>query len=139
MGGGTSRATDIARRPGDGITLQDRSVGEGGNVAKSEKERLAAEVQDRWEAFQDALSNKRKYPTEQFKVFWHAGKRYAEVTKEEALIHRNVVVAINGLCDFLSAERKRIPESVLWDAQRLECLLFSGYDPYFEGDKPPGL
>src|ERR1039458_9740532 len=25
------------------------------------------------------------------------------------------------------------------DAQRLECLLFSGYDPYFEGDEPPGL
>ena len=47
--------------------------------------------------------------------------------------------AVNGLVEFLSLERKRIPEEVLWEAERLECLLFSGYDPDFEGDEPPGL
>jgi hypothetical protein len=36
-------------------------------------------------------------------------------------------------------ERKRVPADVLRDAERLECLLFSGYDPYFEGYEPPGL
>jgi hypothetical protein len=25
------------------------------------------------------------------------------------------------------------------EASRLESLLFSGYDPHFEGDEPPGL
>ena len=108
-------------------------------MADSEKERLAAEVADRWVDFQHALSNKRRYPIEQFRAFWDAGKRYAELTRNDALIHRNVVVAINGLREFLSFERKRIPGTILPDADRLETLLFSGYDPYFEGDEPPGL
>ena len=34
---------------------------------------------------------------------------------------------------FLKVEHKRVPDHVLRDAERLECLLFSGYDPYFEG------
>jgi hypothetical protein len=41
--------------------------------------------------------------------------------------------------EFISAERKRIPGHVRRDAERLECLLFAGYDPYFEGEEPPGL
>jgi hypothetical protein len=36
-------------------------------------------------------------------------------------------------------ERKRVPESVLMDADRLQCTIFAGYDPYFEGDEPPGF
>ena len=105
----------------------------------SEKDRLAEEVRDRWVEFQDGLSNKRRYPVEQFRAFWDAGKRYAELTKKDPLIHRKVVVAINGLREFLSVERKRIPGTIIADADRLESLLFSGYDPYFEGDEPPGL
>ena len=41
--------------------------------------------------------------------------------------------------DIVGMGRKRIPDQVPWDAERLECLVFSGYDPYFEGDEPPGL
>ena len=108
-------------------------------MADSQKERLAAEVEERWLDFQEGLSDQRKYPVEQFRAFWDAGKRYAELTKNDPLIHRKVVVAINGLTEFLSVERKRIPGNILPDAERLECLLFSGYDPYFEGDEPPGL
>ncbi len=108
-------------------------------MANSEKGRLAAEVEERWLDFQDALSDKRRYPVEQFRAFWDAGKRYSELTKHDALIHRKVVVAINGLTDFLRVERKRIPAAILPDADRLETLLFAGYDPYFEGDEPPGL
>jgi hypothetical protein len=71
----------------------------------------------------------------------HSGRRkeYAELTKNDELIHHKVVVAINGLRDFLSVERKRIPATILYDVDRLESLLFSGYDPYFEGDEPSGL
>src|ERR1035437_3171491 len=103
------------------------------DVPISEKDRLAAEVEDRWVDFQDGLSNKRRYPVEQFRAFWEAGKRYAELTKNDPLIHREVVAAINGLREFLEVERKRIPGTIIADADRLESLLFSGYDPYFEG------
>jgi hypothetical protein len=105
----------------------------------AQKDCLAAEVQERWIEFQIALSDKRKYPLQQFLQFLEAGRRYAELTKRDALIHRTVVSAVNGLTEFLMAERKQVPEPVVQDAQRLESLVFSGYDPYFEGDEPPGL
>ena len=105
----------------------------------SQKDRLAAEVEDRWLDFQDGLSNKRRYPVEQFWAFWDAGRRYADLTKNDPLIHRKVVVAINGLREFLAVERKWVPGTIIADADRLESLLFSGYDSYFEGDEPPGL
>ena len=108
-------------------------------MATWEKDRLAAEVEERWLDFQNALSDKRRYPVAQFRAFWNAGKRYAELTKQDTLLHRKVVVAVNGLTDFLRVERKRIPAAILPDADRLETLLFAGYDPYFEGDEPPGL
>jgi hypothetical protein len=78
-------------------------------------------------------------PIQQFQAFWSATERYAEITKADALIHKSVAAAVNGLVDFLCAERKRVPNDVLRDAERLECILFSGYDPNFEGDEPPGL
>ena len=83
-------------------------------------------------------SVKRKYPV-QFQAFWLATKRYAESTKADALIHKSVAAAVHGLVDFLSAERKRVPADVLCEAERLECILFSGYERNFEGDEPPGL
>ncbi len=106
----------------------------------SEKDRLAAETRDRWDEFREGLSTeRRKYPLQQFQAFWLAAKHYAELTKLDSLIHKSVAAAVNGLVDYLSAECKRVPGHVLRDAERLECLLFSGYDPYFEGDEPPGL
>ena len=106
----------------------------------SQKDQLAAEAIDRWQDFQESLASvKRKYPIHQFQAYWSATRRYAELTKADALIHKSVATAVHGLVDFLSAERKRIPNDVLRDAERLECLLFSGYDPHFEGDEPPGL
>ena len=61
-----------------------------------------------WVDFQDGLtSDKRKYPIQQFKAFWAVTKRYAELTRSDALIHRSVAEAVNGLTDFLEVERKR--------------------------------
>jgi hypothetical protein len=105
----------------------------------SEKDRLAAQVESRWVDFQFALSDKRRYPLQTFEAFVEAARRYAALTKSDLLIHRKVVGAVNGLTDFLKMERKRVPGQVISDAERLECLLFSGYDPQFEGDEPPGL
>lgn len=106
----------------------------------TQKEQLAAEAIDRWEDFQESLASvKRKYPIHQFQSFWLATKRYAELSKGDALIHKRVVATIHGLVDSLSAERKRVPSNILRDAERLECLLFMEYDPCFEDDEPPGL
>jgi len=92
-------------------------------MPRSEKDRLAAEVQERWIDFNMALSDKRRYPIAEFKASWEAGKRYGEMTKRDALMHRVVVEAVNGLTDFLSVERKRVPEVVIRDAERLESRL----------------
>jgi hypothetical protein len=122
-----------------GILLCSTSALEESFMRASEKDRLAAEVGDRWVDFQMALSDKRKYPVQPFRQFWEVGRRYAELTKRDPLIHRSVVNAVNGLTDFVMAERKRVPEQVVRDAQRLESLVFDGCDSYFEGSEPPGL
>src|SRR5262249_58731557 len=106
---------------------------------KSAKERLAEEVIDRWITFQMALSNKRKYPAAEFTAFATSVRRYVEVIGRDPLIHREITKEINGLVDFLKVERRRVPDAVIYEASRLETLLFSGYDPHFEGDEPPGL
>jgi hypothetical protein len=46
---------------------------------------------------------------------------------------------VNGLREFLEVERKRIPGDILFEADRLECQLFDGYDPKFEDDEPADL
>jgi hypothetical protein len=55
------------------------------------------------------------------------------------MLHRGVVQAVNGLVEYWQSERKRVPDEILLEAERLGCLLFLGYDPHFEGDEPPGL
>lgn len=59
----------------------------------SEKDHLAAEVAERHVDFVRALSDKGKYPVREFRAFWEAGRRYAELTKRDPLIHRTVVCA----------------------------------------------
>jgi hypothetical protein len=106
---------------------------------KSEKDRLAEEVMDRWVTFQMALSNKRKYPAGEFTEFATSVRGYVRVVGRDPMIHREIANAINGLVDFLKVERRRVRAAVIYEASRLESLLFSGYDPHFEGDEPPGL
>jgi hypothetical protein len=50
-----------------------------------------------------------------------------------------LLTAINGLSEFFQEERKRVPGSILYEADRLECLFFLRYDPHFEGDEPLSL
>ena len=61
-----------------------------------------------------------------------------EATKNSPLVHRSVVGVLNGFTEVLKLE-SRIPGDVLFQADRLECIFFMGYDPYFEGDEPSGL
>jgi hypothetical protein len=108
-------------------------------MVDSKRDRLAKDVVELSISFKMALSNKRKYPMVEFKSFVAAAKRYIEALGKDPLIHREVVSAISGLREFLEIERKRVPGEVLYEADRLECLFFSGYDPHFEGDEPPSL
>jgi hypothetical protein len=55
------------------------------------------------------------------------------------MVHKSVAQSVNGLREFLEAERKGVPGDVLFEADRLECRFFEGHDPSFEGDEPPGL
>jgi hypothetical protein len=105
----------------------------------SEKDRLAIAVLDRWCSFQDALGVKRRYPLQDFLSFADAARRYVEATRHDQLVRKDVANAINGLTEYLRLERKRVPGRVLYEADRLECLFFGGFDPHFEGDEPPGL
>ena len=103
-----------------------------------EKDPLVAEVVQCWADFQHGLSSdRRKYPIRQFQAFCEVTKRYAELTKSDSLIHKSVAGKVNGLVDFLKAERKRIPGHVRRDAEGLECLLFGGHDRRFEGEQDP--
>jgi hypothetical protein len=47
------------------------------------------------------------------------------MTKNDAMIHRVVVSAVNGMTDYLTCERKRVPEEIVLKAQRMESLLFA--------------
>ena len=69
----------------------------------------------------------------EFKSFVVAANRYIEALGKDPLIHRDVVSTISGLREFLETERRRVPGEVLYEADRLECLFFAGYDPHFEG------
>jgi len=117
----------------------DQTKEEMNTERKPEKDRLAKEVIDLWVTFQMALSNKKKYPAAEFNAFAKRVRRYIDAIGRDPLIHRDVAQAINGLVDFLNVERRRVPDAVIYEASRLETLLFSGYDPHFEGDEPPGL
>jgi hypothetical protein len=105
----------------------------------SEKDRAAREVIEAKAAFEMALSNKRKYPVQEFGAFARATRRYIAMTAQDPLIHRSVASEISGLADYLRLERKRAPGDVLFESDRLQSMLLSGYDPCFEGDEPPGL
>ena len=78
-------------------------------MVDSKQDRLAKEVIELSISFKMALSNKRKYPMAEFKSFVAAAKRYVEALGKDALIHREVVSAINGLREFLETERKQVP------------------------------
>jgi hypothetical protein len=75
-----------------------------GSVA-SEKGRAAEEVLNAKARFGIALSNKRKYPLDESRLFARAARNYTGVTAGDALIHRKVVGEISGLADYLRLNR----------------------------------
>jgi len=109
-------------------------------MTPSEKDLMAEKVVNAWSAFENALSsNKRSYPKDKFYVLFRAFKEYVALVQDDTMIHKSVARAINGFREYLQMERKSVPGEILYDADRMECMLFSGYDPYFRGLEPPNL
>lgn len=97
------------------------------------------EVIDAWTLFQIALSRRGPYPMKELRMIFEAVQRYATAMENSLFIHKSVAGTFTGFGEFLELERKRVPGDALALADRIHCILFSGYDPYFEGDEPPGL
>ena len=66
-------------------------------MAKSEKDEAAKRVADLRATFDLALSDKRKYPMQEFRAFVQSVRRYIEVTANDPMIHKSVARAVNGL------------------------------------------
>jgi len=104
------------------------------------EERLASLLLRHYQEFDTALlDNKRRYPMAEFRAFAQTAHRYLNGIQGHSFVRMNIVRVFYHLTETLQSERKRIPGEVLWAAERLEGLLFAGYDPHFEGDEPPGL
>ena len=87
----------------------------------------------------DEALGKRRWPREHFQRFFASVVAYAHATAGDEMIHRDVVQCVNGFREYLAVQRKRLPEDALFEADRLETILFAGYDPVFYGDEPPDL
>jgi hypothetical protein len=59
---------------------------------------------------QEALSEKRKYPTSKFNAFAKSTRKYIRLGND-SLIHRDVANAINGLVVFMKVERRRVSDA----------------------------
>lgn len=101
------------------------------------KDRLALSVADRHAGFEAALAaNRRRYLVAEFRLFAEAVRSYAEKTRSDDMVHRAVFGAVNGLVGELTVERKRVPGEVLFEADRLECLVSSASIRICTGTNP---
>ncbi|MHB8883286.1 MAG: hypothetical protein ACYC69_17475 [Thermodesulfovibrionales bacterium] len=105
----------------------------------SEVDRLAEDVMNAYVEFESSFHGKGRFPNEHFKAFFDAVVRYVAATQDAKMIHRNVASIVSGLSAILPLRTSWVPGSAIADADRMECMLFNGYDPHFEGDEPPGL
>lgn len=108
-------------------------------MRNADSNKLAEDVVDAYAEFETHLCEKGSFPMFYFTAFFEAAAHYIESMKNSPMIHRNVANSINGLRDILELKSSRAPGQAISNADRLECMLFREYDPYFEGDEPPGL
>jgi hypothetical protein len=109
------------------------------SMPNTDSDKLAEDVINAYAEFDMHLHEKGPFPMFYFMAFFEAAFRYIESMKNSPMIHRNVASSINGLRDMLQLKSSRAPGKAIRDADRLECMLFSEYDPHFEGDEPLGL
>src|ERR1039457_712308 len=108
-------------------------------MSNADSDILAEEVKQAYVEFNMHLQEKGRFPINYFKTFFHAVVRYSDATKNEKMIHRSVASMVNGFREMLELISSRVPDKAIADADRLECIVFGGYDPHFSGDEPSGL
>jgi hypothetical protein len=108
-------------------------------VKMAAADRLAKSAVDAYGELMVALQDRRRWPREHFARLFSAVSAYVSATGQDDMIHRSVASCVNGLREYLESCGRRVPGDALFDADRLETMLFSGYDPLFEGDEPPDL
>jgi hypothetical protein len=116
-------------------------VSKEGDALATDKEigKLAEGVLKAYAQLESGLYGKGRFPISDFRLFFEATVRYIEATKEAAMIHRSIASIVSALRDELTLQAVQAPDEAISDAERLECMLFSEYDPYFKGHEPPGL
>jgi len=97
---------------------------------------LAGKVLDARAQFDMQLHGEKAYPLKAFEELWLALNQYAAALGDRRSLNRDVAWKINGLREYLELERFHTPGEVLAKADRMEMILFAGYDPYFEGNEP---
>ena len=66
-------------------------------MQEAAKDRAPREVVELKVSFEMALSSKRKYPAEEFCAFVQSVRRYIELTKHDAKMHKIVAEAVHEL------------------------------------------
>ena len=100
---------------------------------------LAEKVLDARSQLDLQLHGERTYPLKAFEELWLALNEYAAALGDSRSLHRAVAREISGLREYLELESFHTPGEVLAKADRMETILFAGYDPYFEGEEPDDL
>ena len=99
----------------------------------NEKDQMAERVRTAWDALQNKLYGKRTaYPNKEFYAFFAVVQAYAKLADCDGQIHRDIASFLSGFRENLSLERQRVPGTILRDADRLETIFFSGFDPDVE-------
>ncbi len=102
-------------------------------------EQLAEDILEKWGAFQHALAGRGSFPINEVNGFSELVWAYLKLTKDDGLVNREIARVLHELESDLQLSDREVPSEILYEADRLERLFFAGYDPYFEGDEPPGL
>lgn len=97
---------------------------------------LAGKVLDARAEFDMQLHGEKTYPLKAFEELWLALNQYAAALGNSRSLNRDVAWKINGLREYLELDSFHTPGEVLAKADRMEMILFAGYDPYFERHEP---
>jgi len=108
------------------------------NPKRKALDALADQVLAARAEFDARLTGKRsRFPSEELRTLFEAVQKYCAAMEGLDWLHRDVASEISGLREFLQWEKFKSSGEALALADRMECMLFAGYDPYFDGVEPP--
>lgn len=79
----------------------------------------------------------KRFPVAATEMLWRSVLEYSAAMKGLKWLHRDVVRELSGLREYLELATFKTPPDVLQIADRMECILFAGHDPYPEDDERP--